>query len=122
MTAIQNRSGSTAGGHKNDSGKARYALFPAQCLREAVDILTQKASFYGANNWKSGLDYSRCYDALQRHLYAWWVLGEEIDEDTGKHHLGCAMCNIAFLLFFAKHPENYKDYDDRECKNVSMRD
>jgi len=51
----------------------------------------------GENNWRSGLSYGRCFAALHRHVWAFW-LGETHDSESGLHHLAHAICCLLFLL------------------------
>ena len=38
----------------------------------------------------------RYFDALQRHVWS-WKQGEQIDPESGIHHLAHAMCCLMFL-------------------------
>mgnify|MGYP001558282212 CR=1 FL=1 len=53
----------------------------------------------GDRNWEAGFDWSRPYDALQRHLTAWWE-GEDLDPESGLSHLAHCGCCLLFLLAF----------------------
>lgn len=84
-------------GLKYDDGKLEYGLLPPLALKATVDVLTFGANKYKRDNWKYVDDSKRRYfDALQRHLWA-WKEGEEIDPESGKHHLAHAMCCLMFL-------------------------
>ena len=96
-------------GHKADAGKPRLDLVSPEALTQLARVLTHGAAKYGDNTWRSGLAWSRCYAAAQRHLLAWWS-GETTDADSGLPHLAHALCNLMFLVEYAKtHPEG----DDR---------
>jgi hypothetical protein len=71
-------------------------------------VLTFGAKKYAAHNWRKGIVYSRLFDALQRHLWAWWS-GEEIDPESGESHLDHAACCLMFLRELSLRPE----LDDR---------
>lgn len=87
----------TTGGRKFDGGKLRYGLVPPLALKEMVKVLTFGAEKYEPDNWKFVPDSKRRYfDALQRHLWA-WKEGEQIDTESGIHHLAHAMCCLSFL-------------------------
>lgn len=90
---------STQLGYKHDEDKLRYDLVPTDALRGIVSILTFGAKKYTARNWESGMDWSRVYGALQRHLNAWWG-GEATDSETGRSHLWHAGCCILFLIAY----------------------
>lgn len=87
------------GGLKHDDGKLRWDLLPTDSTREIVSVLTMGCKKYGARNWEKGLDYSRFYAALLRHLSAWWE-GEDKDPESGLSHLAHVACNAVFLLTF----------------------
>lgn len=87
----------TTGGRKFDGGKLEYGLVPPLALKEMVKVLTFGAQKYERDNWQRVPDSKRRYfDALQRHLWA-WKEGEEIDPESGIHHLAHAMCCLFFL-------------------------
>ena len=58
--------------------------------------MTHGAKKYSAHNWMKGFDWSRLYDASQRHLTA-WNMGEDIDPESGFPHLAHALCCIMML-------------------------
>jgi hypothetical protein len=87
----------TSGGRKFDGGKLQYGLIPPLALKATVDVLTFGAEKYEPDNWKVVPDSKRRYfDALQRHVWA-WKEGEQIDPESGKHHLAHALCCLMFL-------------------------
>ena len=86
-------------GVKHDQGKLPYHLIPPELLSSVADILDFGAKKYAARNWEAGMDWSRVFGALQRHLWAWWG-GEKQDPETGKSHLWHAGCCIAFLIAY----------------------
>ena len=96
---------------KNDSSKPCFELLPIDLLYETNLVLRHGAQKYGINNWKKkeGFKYSRCYNALLRHMMAWWS-GENLDPETKYSHLAHAMCNLLFLTY---HYLNNVQGDDR---------
>ena len=96
---------------KSDKGKPEFDLLPIELLSDVNRVLVFGALKYGVNNWrkKEGFKYSRCYNALLRHMFAWWN-GEDNDKETGINHLSHAMCNLIFLMY---HFKNNKIADDR---------
>lgn len=102
-------------GIKNDQGKERWNLMPFDALREIAKVFTKGANKYSDRNWEKGLDYSRPYSALQRHLAAWWEDREENDSEWGLSHLAHAGCCLLMLLAYQIRNRN-KDkskFDDR---------
>ena len=84
-------------GRKQDGGKLEYGLLPPLALEETVKVLTFGAQKYERDNWQKVPDSKRRYfDAMQRHVWA-WKQGEQIDEESGIHHLAHAMCCMMFL-------------------------
>ena len=94
---IKKSQNATTGGRKFDGGKLQYGLLPPLALKATVDVLTFGAEKYEPDNWKHVPDSKRRYfDALQRHVWA-WKEGEQIDQESGKHHLAHALCCLMFL-------------------------
>lgn len=84
-------------GRKFDGGKLEYGLLPPLALEEVVKVLTFGAQKYDRDNWQKVPDSKRRYfDALQRHVWA-WKRGEQLDPESGIHHLAHAMCCLMFL-------------------------
>lgn len=86
-------------GVKFDGGKVRMDLLPPELPFAVADILGFGAGKYGDRNWEKGMNWSRVFGALMRHMWAWWG-GENTDAETGKSHLWHAGCCIAFLIAY----------------------
>ncbi|HZX81677.1 MAG TPA: dATP/dGTP diphosphohydrolase domain-containing protein [Lysobacter sp.] len=86
-------------GTKYDEGKLPWHLLPFDAIRAIVSVLAFGAAKYAARNWEAGMDWSRPYAALMRHLTAWW-LGERKDPETGFSHLWHAGCCVLFLIAY----------------------
>lgn len=96
-------------GTKHDGGKPRMDLLDPGFLLDVARVLTFGADKYGAHNWRGGIDASRLYAAIQRHLNAFWS-GQDTDPETGLSHLAHAACGLMFLHWtVANRPER----DDR---------
>lgn len=96
-------------GRKNDQGKRRYSLVPSGVMRDVVDVLMFGAGRYGDWNWLHVQDWrARYYDALRRHIDAWWSDDEWLDSDSGLPHLAHATVNAMFLLTLGR-PEKAVD-------------
>lgn len=68
-------------------GRVPFSPVPAQVTAEVGLAMMEGARKYGRHNYrKAGVKYSIYYDALLRHITAWWE-GEDIDPDSGVHHL-----------------------------------
>lgn len=104
-------------GGRDDRGKVRINLVPPELLIDQAALFTLGANKYNADNWKKGMNYSRCYNSLLRHLWAWWM-GEEIDGDNGQHHLTSVIWNAMALRFYTMYPAAYIAFDDRPLPPV----
>lgn len=113
------RQTSATGGHKG----AKLAAFSQ--VSPEVEVLVAEhfgrgAAKYSAHNFRKGYAWSLSYDALRRHLAAFWA-GEEFDacepdcpaectDHTGTLHIVAVIWHAQVLTeFFLHHP----DYDDR---------
>ena len=66
-------------------------------------------SKYARYNFLRGYDWSLSFDALCRHLLAFWA-GEDIDPESGLPHMAHAGWHcLTLLAFMQRHPE----LDDR---------
>lgn len=68
---------------------------------------------YGANKYERGNFSKGQYatitaDCLMRHLMKWWA-GEDMDDESGLHHLSHVLWNVCTLIQDASYP----DRDDR---------
>lgn len=98
-------------GKKFDGDKPRLGLVSPLLRLAAARALTYGTSNHEEHNWRLGIEWSRIYEALNRHVDAWWA-GEEIDEDSGLHHLDCAAAELMFLIEYV-YTGKYKEFDDR---------
>lgn len=99
-------------GQKYDQDKVRYDLITPEEEESWARVLTYGAHKYSGWQWTHGIEYSRLYGALRRHIAAWYA-GEELDPESGLPHLAHAMCCLQFLMAMPRlHPE----LDDRPSK------
>jgi hypothetical protein len=96
-------------GIKHDTDKPRMELLDAEFLEGVAQVLTFGAKKYAAHNWRGGLAVSRTIGASLRHIYA-FLRGEDLDQETGLHHLLHAGCEIMFTFWTVIHRS---DLDDR---------
>ena len=96
-------------GARFNAGKTDYSLFPLDTLDGACRVLMYGESKYAAWNWAKGSPWSVPYGSLMRHLNA-FMAGEDIDSESGQHHLDHVMCNVMFLIYYR---DNYPEGDDR---------
>lgn len=97
--------------NKNDiiDNKNMLQLIPSLAIERIGEVFTYGARKYSGWNWAKGIEYSRLYGALQRHMNAWYR-GENKDPETGKSHLAHAGCCLMMLL---ELEELRPDLDDR---------
>tara|TARA_R100000951_G_scaffold32940_6_gene28014 strand:- start:414 stop:857 length:444 start_codon:yes stop_codon:yes gene_type:complete len=88
-----------------NNGKPDYSLIPLASMQEAAKVLEYGATKYARDNWKRPTHWTVSFACLQRHLAA-WQSGEDNDPESGRNHLGHAMCNILQMLHMLEnHPE-----------------
>lgn len=97
-----------------DSGKLDWSLLPIDSIEEILKVLEFGKKKYSSWNWTSGegFKYTRVFNSLIRHLFA-WIRGEDNDPESGLSHLAHAGCNVLFLIYFVKHKNKYTTNDDR---------
>jgi hypothetical protein len=81
---------------------------PTEGRKDDHDKLPFGANKYGDRNWERGMNWSRPFAALMRHMWAWWR-GEDRDPETGLSHLAHAGCCILFLLTYQGHATGKDD-------------
>lgn len=96
---------------KDDSGKARFDLIPAEALEDIAKNYAFGAKKYGDHNWRKGLAYSRVFAAMMRHAWAWWR-GQDNDPEFALSHLTAVAWCAMTLLAFSKNTK-YSSFDDR---------
>lgn len=79
------------------SGKIYFSVVPPIVLSEVSLGMLDGATKYGRYNWRAkGVRGSIYYDATLRHLTAWWE-GQDIDPDSGLHHVTKAITSLIVL-------------------------
>lgn len=87
-------------GWRYDAGKRRWDLVPPE-IEEVVDVFTFGAVKYADRNWEKGMSWGRVFGSLLRHSWAFWR-GEDIDKESGLHHMAHAMWNCLALLTYSR--------------------
>lgn len=104
----ETRTTSSTGGEKGVKAQ-RYGLMPPEPLALVAEHYAKGAEKYDDHNWRKGYEWSKAFDAMQRHAWAYWN-GEDIDAETGSPHLAAVVFHAFSLMQWAKdHPE----FDDR---------
>jgi hypothetical protein len=97
-------------GARANSGKISFAITPLPLLAGCARVWMSGLLKYAPWNWAKGMKWSVPFDCLCRHLFKWWYLGEDIDAESGEHHLDLVFCNLFMLKHYTK---TYTEGDDR---------
>lgn len=88
----------------------RYNLIPGDVLAEVARLYGQGATKYAERNWEAGYAQSLSFDALNRHLWAYWQDREDYDPESNCHHLAAVIFHAAAMMRGSwVHPQ----FDDR---------
>lgn len=94
MTEV--RTTSSTGGEKGVKPE-RFSLMPRAGLAAISRVFGFGAQKYAAHNWRRGYEWSKSFDALERHIQA-AKDGETYDEESGLPHLAHAGFHVLVLL------------------------
>lgn len=106
--------------HTSDTGAqkgrklARFSLIPWDALHLVAEHFGRGAAKYEDRNWEGGYPWSWSYDALMRHLTAWWQ-GEDRDAETGSLHIVAVAWHALVLVAFQIRG---KGTDDRSVNTI----
>lgn len=97
-----------------DDQKPPLAMLPPEGMRAVARAQAYGHRKYGSfHNFRKGLEASRLANCIVRHVMA-WMDGEDLDPESGEHHLAHAATRAMFAL------QNIKDgtlIDDRYKKS-----
>jgi hypothetical protein len=102
---------------KHDTDKPQYHLIPQDVLLDVVRVMNYGALKYDKGESPpnylrgKGVEFSRLWDAAQRHLVAWYF-GQELDIESGLPHLAHALASLFMLAALDRRPWSDK-LDDR---------
>jgi len=83
--------------------KPQLQLIPPALNDETAKALMRGAEKYGFFNWRGNKVEMMTYlGAMKRHIDC-LIEGEDIDPDTGAHHLGCVAAGCGIVLDARKH-------------------
>jgi len=90
------------GGLRFNDGKPVFSLIPPEAMFALAQHFTVGATKYKPRNWERGMDWDHCFNAIQRHSWAWYN-GEDHDPETGTHHMICVAWNaLALFVYFIR--------------------
>ncbi len=104
-------------GARRNSGKIALSLIPFHLLAGCARVFMGGKLKYAEWNWAKGMQWSTCFDCTLRHLFKWWFLREDIDPESGEHHLDHVFCNLFMLRHYV---DNHKDGDDRPPSRIDF--
>lgn len=105
------------GGEKGRKRAQLGALDP-RSLMQVAEVAGYGAEKYERMNFMRGYEWSLSYDALQRHLHAFWE-GENLDPESQLPHVAHAAWHcLALLTFMRLHPR----LDDRGVQKTEQKD
>jgi len=99
-------------GDRRNEGKLRYDLVSPEAIKTLAAVYTEGAKKYADRNWEKGLPFMEIFASLQRHAWA-WAAGEDMDSESGLHHMAHVMWNAAAILHLRL---TKPQFDDRPMK------
>ena len=116
---------SFTGALRRNAGKTPLELVPPSLERAVANVLGKGSEKYAPRNWEKGMPFSVTYASLRRHCLAFWE-GEDIDAESGQHHMAHVATNAAFLIEYARRiasgslPENLDDRPERTLASTKQ--
>lgn len=107
----EERTTSSTGGAKGVKPE-RFSLLPGKALGAIARVFNFGSTKYSDHNWRKRYEWSKSYDALQRHLTAFWD-GETYDPESGEPHLSHAGFHVLALLTWLEEDGEGGEFDDR---------
>lgn len=99
---------------KHDTDKLSFSLIPLEALKELNRTYQYGIKKYSRDNWRKGMEYHRIYDAIQRHLMAFWE-GENNDSESGLNHLAHAAWGCFTLMEYQRTRVGMDDRKQEEA-------
>ncbi|QFG11753.1 hypothetical protein PBI_SALK_39 [Arthrobacter phage Salk] len=101
------RTVSPTGGEKGVKPE-RHSLIPVEALNSIARLYGVGAKKYAAHNWRKGYEWSKSYDAMNRHMALFWS-GEDIDPETGEPHMAAVAFHAMTLIVFMQEQPGFDD-------------
>lgn len=94
---------------KFDAKKPPMELIPWEAMEGVARVLDFGRVKYAAHNWRKGFEWGRLVGAGLRHVFK-FLGGEDLDPESGEHHIDHALCCFMFL---SAHIKGGLGKDDR---------
>lgn len=108
MSETQEKS-TVGGGLRYDDEKPKVDLLSPIAMIGTADVLTFGSKKYDVHNWRKGMSWSRVIACLLRHTFK-FMMGEDIDKESGLPHVDHMGCNVMFLQEYYR---TMRELDDR---------
>lgn len=96
--------------------KAPMDLLPWGELHDVAQVMKHGADKYGIRNWRQDeIKCSTYVGSTIRHVAA-WAMGEDLDPDSGYHHLTHAIAGLLIVLDAKRHNTLIDDRHFQESK------
>jgi hypothetical protein len=90
-------------------GKPRFGLIPTYPLKRLAMHYTNGAVKYGENNWTKGIQSSRTWESLERHVQAYK------EGDKSEDHLAAIAWNAFAIIWTEKFKPHLHDLAEYLC-------
>jgi len=97
-------------GARANLGKIDLTLVPMLLLGGVTRVFMGGCLKYKDWNWAKGMKWGSAMACTLRHLFKWWYLNEDIDPESGEHHLDHVLANVFMLKHYTKA---YTEGDNR---------
>ncbi len=100
-------------------GKVRHDLIPSWPIDEVAKVYTYGTIKYDDDNWRKGLAWKKnVIGSMLRHIWK-WIRGEQLDEESGCHHLAMAVWQCFALMEYERCSVGQ---DDRNPYDLNLMD
>ncbi len=103
-----------------------FYLLPYRVIDYLGEIYLYGCIKYDENNWRKGMPWGKIFAAFCRHSGQWFG-GEDIDKESGMHHLGHALWQLFGLRWYEQNTpkfddrwENIKHHDEEVKKGIQI--
>jgi hypothetical protein len=101
---------SPTGSLRKNAGKPEISQLDPEFIMELSDLMTISAKKYGKFNWALGQFFCTVLDSMGRHFFK-LLKGEDIDEESGRHHVLHIAANC--MILYRSFKGNKELLDDR---------